>query len=61
VVQFRNQYTIAKNRDLPGVVKPLSLENYDRGLAIFMEDNGCISLYEEMKQWGEWGGHGEMF
>lgn len=26
LVQFRNQYTIAKNLDLPGVVKHLSLE-----------------------------------
>jgi serine/threonine protein kinase len=58
LVQFRNQYTIAKNLDVPGVVKPLSREKYDRGLAIFMEDNGCISLYEAMKQWGNGEGMG---
>ena len=54
LLQFRNQYTIAKNLDLPGVVKPLSLENYGHGLAIVMEDNGCSSLSEEMKQWGRY-------
>ena len=26
LVQFRNQYTIAKNLDIPGIVQPLSLE-----------------------------------
>ncbi|XZN98558.1 MAG: AAA family ATPase [Microcoleus sp.] len=61
LVQFRNQYTIAKNLDIPGVVKPLSLENYDRGLALVMEDNGCISLYEEMKQWGNGEGMGRCY
>ena len=58
LVQFRNQYTIAKNLDLPGVVKPLTLENYGNGFALVMEDNGCISLYEEMKQWGNGEGMG---
>ncbi|HEY9614440.1 serine/threonine-protein kinase PknK, partial [Allocoleopsis sp.] len=46
LVQFRNQYTIAKNLDLPGVVKHLSLENYGNGFALVMEDNGCVSLAE---------------
>lgn len=31
LVQFRNQYTIAKNFDNPGIVKPLTLENYRNG------------------------------
>ncbi|HAZ47327.1 MAG TPA: serine/threonine protein kinase [Cyanobacteria bacterium UBA11369] len=44
LVQFRNQYTIAKNLDLPGIVKHLSLENYRNGLALIMEDYGGISL-----------------
>jgi len=57
LVQFRNQYTIAKNLDLPGVIKPLSLENYGHGLALVMEDNGCISG-EAMKQWGNGEGMG---
>jgi PAS domain S-box-containing protein len=46
LVQFRNQYTIAKNLDLPGVVKHLSLEKYGNGFALVMEDNGCVSLAE---------------
>ena len=54
LVQFRNQYTIAKNLDLPGVVKPLSLENYRHGLALVMEDNGCSSLSEQMNQCGRY-------
>ncbi|HAX77269.1 MAG TPA: serine/threonine protein kinase [Cyanobacteria bacterium UBA11372] len=58
LVLFRNQYTIAKNLDLPGVIKPLSLENYGNGLAMIMEDNGCISLFEAMNQWGNGEGMG---
>jgi len=44
LVQFRNQYTIAKNLDLAGIVQPLSLENYRNGFALIMEDQGYISL-----------------
>ena len=46
LVQFRNQYTIAKNLDLPGVVKPLRLESYGNGFALVMEDFGGVSLAE---------------
>ncbi|MBD2778007.1 hypothetical protein ICL16_39700 [Iningainema sp. BLCCT55] len=28
LVQFRNQYTIAKNLNLPGIVQSYNLENY---------------------------------
>lgn len=38
LLQFRNQYTIAKNLDLDGIVKPISLENHRNGYAIVMED-----------------------
>ncbi|HEY9830927.1 MAG TPA: protein kinase, partial [Stenomitos sp.] len=48
LVQFRNQYTIAKNLDLPGIVKPLALENYRNGYALVMEDNGCVSLKQKV-------------
>ena len=41
---FRNQYAIAKSLDLPGIVKPIALENYGNGLALVMEDTGSISL-----------------
>jgi predicted ATPase/signal transduction histidine kinase len=52
IAQFRNQYTITKNLDLPGIVKPLSLENYGNGYILVMEDFGGISLKEEMRRWG---------
>jgi serine/threonine protein kinase len=41
---FRNQYTIAKNLDLPGIVRPYSLEPYRNSYALIMEDFGGISL-----------------
>ncbi len=44
LVQFRNQYTIAKNLNLPSIVKPLSLEAYGNTYALIMEDFGGISL-----------------
>ncbi|MCL1473834.1 trifunctional serine/threonine-protein kinase/ATP-binding protein/sensor histidine kinase [Argonema antarcticum] len=44
LVRFRNQYTIAKNLNIPGVVKPLSLENYRNSFALIMADEGCIAL-----------------
>ncbi|MDZ7968231.1 MAG: AAA family ATPase [Nostoc sp. DedSLP03] len=44
LVQFRNQYAIAKNLDIPGIVQPLSLEPYQNGYALVMKDIGGISL-----------------
>ncbi|MBF2060444.1 MAG: hypothetical protein IGR91_09755, partial [Fischerella thermalis M66_A2018_004] len=38
LVQFRNQYTIAKNLHISGIVQPLSLETYGNGYALVMED-----------------------
>ena len=32
LVQLRNQYTITKNLDLPGIVKPIALLNYRNAL-----------------------------
>lgn len=46
LVQFRNQYTIAKNLNIPGIVKPYKLEPYYNGYALVMEDFGGISLRE---------------
>ena len=46
LLQFRNQYTIAKNLDIAGVVRPYSLETYRNGYALVMEDFGGISLKE---------------
>ena len=44
LVQFRNQYTIAKNLDHPGIIKIYSLESYQNTLVLVMEDFGGISL-----------------
>ncbi|MBE9161600.1 MULTISPECIES: AAA family ATPase [Microcoleaceae] len=44
LLQFRNQYTIAKNLRMPGVVEPYNLESYRHSYALVMEDFGGISL-----------------
>ena len=44
LLQFRNQYTITKSLNLPGVVKPLNLENEGNGYRLVMPDEGYISL-----------------
>ena len=44
LVQFRNQYTIAKNLDIPGIIKPYSLEPYGNSYALVMEDFGGGSI-----------------
>ncbi|AOX01978.1 hypothetical protein BJP34_23375 [Moorena producens PAL-8-15-08-1] len=46
LVQFRNQYTIAKNLDHPGIIKIYSLESYQNTLVLVMEDFGGISIEE---------------
>ena len=43
LVQFRNQYTIAKNLNLPGIIQTYSLDVYHNGYALVMEFGG-ISL-----------------
>ncbi|MDZ7961572.1 MAG: ATP-binding sensor histidine kinase [Aulosira sp. DedQUE10] len=48
LLSFCNQYTIAKNLNLPGIIQTYSLETYQNGYALVMEDFGGISL----KQWG---------
>ncbi|WP_392532204.1 AAA family ATPase [Nostoc sp. C117] len=44
LVQFRNQYTIAKNLNSPKIIQTYSLEAYQNGYALVMEDFGGISL-----------------
>ncbi|GAA6617748.1 ATP-binding protein [Scytonema sp. NUACC26] len=46
LLQFRNQYNIAKTLSLPGVVTPYCLEPLGRGYALVMEDFGGVSLTE---------------
>ena len=48
LVQFRNQYTIAKNLNSPLIIQTYSLQAYQNGYALVMEDFGGISL----KEWG---------
>ncbi|MEL6470455.1 MAG: AAA family ATPase [Cyanobacteria bacterium J06623_4] len=44
LAQFRNQYAITKSLDVPGVVRSLSLQPWQKGYALVMEDFGGISL-----------------
>ncbi len=44
LVQFRNQYAIAKTLDLPGILQPLSLEPTGNSYALIMDDWGGVSL-----------------
>jgi serine/threonine protein kinase len=44
LVQFRNQYTITKHLEHPGIVQPLALERYGNGYALIMPDDGAIAL-----------------
>jgi serine/threonine protein kinase len=42
LVQFRNQYTIAKNLNSPNIIQTYSLEPYQNGYMLVMEDFGGI-------------------
>ncbi|MBE9182580.1 AAA family ATPase [Oculatella sp. LEGE 06141] len=50
LVQFRNQYTIAQNLPIPGIVRPLRLEPWGSGYALVMEDCGGIALGRYIQQ-----------
>jgi len=50
LLQFRNQYTIAKNLDHPGIVRSYSLEPWKNSYALVMEDFGGISLREYVEE-----------
>lgn len=50
LVQFRNQYAIVKNLNLPGVVKVYSLETYQNRYVLVLEDFGGVSLKDYTKQ-----------
>lgn len=49
LLQFRNQYTISKNLNIPGIIQPLSLETYGNGYILVMADQEEISLREYIK------------
>jgi len=44
LLSFRNQYTIAKNLNSPKIIQAYSLEAYQNGYVLEMEDFGGISL-----------------
>ena len=44
LLNFRNQYAIAKNLNIPNIVRPDCLEPYDNSYALLMEDLGGISV-----------------
>jgi predicted ATPase len=50
LVQFRNQYTIAHNLAIPGIICPLSLEPTANGYALVMEDWGAVALSQYLEQ-----------
>ena len=46
LLQFRHQYILSKNLDLPGIVRPITLEKYGNAYVLVMEDVGGVSLSE---------------
>ena len=50
LVQFCNQYTIAKNLPIAGIVQPLSLEPLGSSYALIMEDWGGVALGQYVQQ-----------
>ena len=46
LLQFRHQYVLSKNLDLPGIVKPIALEKDGNGYVLVMEDVRGVSLSE---------------
>ena len=49
LVKFRNQYSVTRNLPLSGIIRPLSLESWQNGYALVMEDFGGLSLAEYAK------------
>ncbi|NER79624.1 MAG: serine/threonine protein kinase [Leptolyngbya sp. SIO1D8] len=50
LVQFRHQYTVAKNLPISGIVRPLRLETWGNGYALVMEDSEGIDLGHYVQQ-----------
>ncbi|HAZ44153.1 MAG TPA: serine/threonine protein kinase [Cyanobacteria bacterium UBA11369] len=46
ITRLKHEYEITKNLDLAGIIKPYSLENYQNGIALILEDFGGRSLQE---------------
>ncbi len=50
LLHLRNQYTISKNLNFPGIIQTYSLEPYQNGYALIVEDFGGMSLKEWTRQ-----------
>ena len=50
LVQFRNQYLIARQLEHPTIVQPLALERYNHSYALVMPDDGAIVLSDYWPQ-----------
>lgn len=50
LMQFRNQYAIAKKLTIPGIVQPICLESLGSGYALVLEDCGGVSLRKYAQQ-----------
>jgi predicted ATPase/signal transduction histidine kinase len=51
LVQFRNQYTIAKNLASSGIIQPLGLEPLGHGYLLVMEDWGGVALGKYIQEY----------
>lgn len=50
LLQFRNQYTLVKDLDIPGIIRPYRLEVCGNSYALVMEDWGGISLSQYRRE-----------
>lgn len=51
LLRFRNQYTITKNLNIPGIVHPESLDDSKNSYILVMKDYGGVSLQEYVKKY----------
>lgn len=50
LLQFRNQYQITKNLDIPGVSHPISLTPWRNGYALILQDSGGVELGKYIRE-----------
>ncbi|AFY82068.1 hybrid sensor histidine kinase/response regulator [Oscillatoria acuminata] len=49
ITRLRHEYQILENLEINSIIRPLGLEPYKNGWALFLEDGGAISLSEWME------------
>ena len=49
LARLKQEFEIARKLELPGVVRPVALEEFDNGLALVLEDFNGLSLSEHLK------------